>query len=115
MDWYARFDALEPDTPRLLLAHNPDAVYLPGRKPLAVLSGHTHGGQIMLLDWVSRPLHRWIHPAPAAGQRRHLGGLPDGQWADTDCQPGHRRLGAAPAPAASPGSGCRDISVAGSH
>jgi len=62
MDWYEKFDALEPDTPRLVLAHNPDAVYLPGRTPVAVLCGHTHGGQIMLLDWVSRPLHRWIHP-----------------------------------------------------
>ncbi len=62
MDWYAKFDVLEPDTPRLVLAHNPDAAYLPGRTPLAVLCGHTHGGQIMLLDWVSRPLHRWIHP-----------------------------------------------------
>jgi predicted MPP superfamily phosphohydrolase len=46
----------------LILAHNPDAVYLPGRQPLAVLSGHTHGGQMILLDWFSRPLHRWIHP-----------------------------------------------------
>ena len=67
MDWYAHFDAVEPETPRLLLAHNPDAVYLPGRKPLAVLSGHTHGGQMMLLDWVSRPLHRWIHLALPPG------------------------------------------------
>ena len=62
MDWYAHFDDAEPDLPRLVLAHNPDAVYLPGRTPLAVLCGHTHGGQMMLLDWVSRPLHRWIHP-----------------------------------------------------
>jgi predicted MPP superfamily phosphohydrolase len=62
MDWYEKFDDVEPDTPRIVLAHNPDAVYLPGRRPLAVLCGHTHGGQIMLLDWVSRPLHRWIHP-----------------------------------------------------
>jgi predicted MPP superfamily phosphohydrolase len=62
MDWYAKFDAVEPETPRIVLAHNPDAAYLPGRTPLAVLCGHTHGGQIMLLDWVSRPLHRWIHP-----------------------------------------------------
>ena len=61
MDWYSQFDGLEPDTPRLLLAHNPDAVYLPGRKPLAVLCGHTHGGQVMLLDWISRPLHRRLH------------------------------------------------------
>ena len=62
LDWYREFDGVEPETPRLLLAHNPDAAYLPGRKPLAVLCGHTHGGQIMLLDWISRPLHRWIHP-----------------------------------------------------
>ena len=62
MDWYEKFDVFEPDLPRLVLAHNPDAVYLPGRRPLAVLSGHTHGGQIMLLDWLSRPLHRWLHP-----------------------------------------------------
>ena len=62
MDWYARLDGQEPGLSRILLAHNPDAVYLPGRAPLAVLAGHTHGGQIMLLDWLSRPLHRWIHP-----------------------------------------------------
>lgn len=62
LDWYKRFDTQEPETPRLLLSHNPDAVYLPGRAPLAVLAGHTHGGQIILLDWISRPLHRWIHP-----------------------------------------------------
>lgn len=62
VDWYAQFDATEPETPRLVLSHNPDAVYLPGRTPLAVLCGHTHGGQIILLDWVSRPLYRWIHP-----------------------------------------------------
>ena len=62
LDWYNRLDGVEPDLPRLVLSHNPDAIYLPGRRPLAVLAGHTHGGQIMLLDWVSRPLHRWIHP-----------------------------------------------------
>ncbi len=62
IEWYARLDGAAPETPRLLVAHNPDAVYLPGVAPLAVLSGHTHGGQMMVLDWVSRPLHRWIHP-----------------------------------------------------
>ena len=60
--WYSQFDTLEPQTPRLMLSHNPDGVYMPGLKPLVVLSGHTHGGQMMLLDWLSRPLHRWIHP-----------------------------------------------------
>jgi predicted MPP superfamily phosphohydrolase len=67
MDWYAKFDEFEPEVPRVLLSHNPDAVYLPGRVPLAVLAGHTHGGQVMLLDWVSRLLHRWIHPALPPG------------------------------------------------
>lgn len=62
LDWYAQFDGLEPETPRILLAHNPDAAYLPGRPPLAVLAGHTHGGQVMLLDWVSRALHTRLHP-----------------------------------------------------
>lgn len=62
VEWYAEFDRIEPETPRLVLSHNPDAVYLPGVTPLAILCGHTHGGQMMILDWVSRPLHRWIHP-----------------------------------------------------
>ncbi len=61
LNWYARFDDLEPNTPRLLLAHNPDAVHLPGSKPMAVLAGHTHGGQILLLDWISRPFHRLLN------------------------------------------------------
>ena len=61
LDWYAQFDNREPNLPRLLLAHNPDAVYLPGRKPLAVVAGHTHGGQVMFLDWIGRRLHRWLH------------------------------------------------------
>jgi len=60
LDWYAQFDDLEPYTPRLLLAHNPDAVWVPGRRPLATLAGHTHGGQVMLLDWLSRRFHRQL-------------------------------------------------------
>ncbi len=58
--WYTRFDGLEPRTPRLLLAHNPDAVWVPGISPLATLAGHTHGGQVMLLDWLSRRFHRHL-------------------------------------------------------
>ncbi len=60
LDWYARFDGLEPHTPRLLLAHNPDAVWAPGIRPLATLAGHTHGGQMMPLDWVSLRFHRHL-------------------------------------------------------
>jgi len=58
LDWYARFNRLEPHTPRLLLAHNPDAVWVPGLRPLATVAGHTHGGQVILLDWLSRRFHR---------------------------------------------------------
>ena len=61
LDWYARFDGLEPHTPRLLLAHNPDAVWAPGFRPLATLAGHTHGGQVMLLDWLSQRFHRRLN------------------------------------------------------
>lgn len=74
IDWYAQFDDTEPDAPRLLLAHNPDAVYLPGRRPLVVLAGHTHGGQIMLLDWVSRRFHRQLnHHLPPGSQVTRAG------------------------------------------
>ena len=62
LDWYAAFDKHAPQAPRLLLSHNPDAVYLPGRKPLAVLAGHTHGGQLFFYDWLAPLLARWIHP-----------------------------------------------------
>lgn len=61
LDWYTDFDTHSP-LPRLLLSHNPDAVYLPGRKPRVVLAGHTHGGQLFFYDWVSGLLARWIHP-----------------------------------------------------
>jgi uncharacterized protein len=36
-----------PDTPRVVLAHNPQSVeYLGGHRADVVLSGHTHGGQV---------------------------------------------------------------------
>lgn len=61
LDVYARSDTDAPGLPRLLLSHNPDAVWLPGRRPLAVLAGHTHGGQVFLLDWLSRPMYRLLY------------------------------------------------------
>jgi predicted MPP superfamily phosphohydrolase len=38
-----------PDIPRILLSHTPDAVALlsPSARPALVLSGHTHGGQVV--------------------------------------------------------------------
>lgn len=60
-----------PDTPRLVLAHNPQSVELFGEhRADLVLSGHTHGGQI---NWpglgrilLGRKARRW-----AAGLYRH--------------------------------------------
>lgn len=78
LDWYAALEAEGAKT--LLLSHNPDAAYLPGGKPLAVLAGHTHGGQVFFLDWLSGPLARWIHPLLPPGSfgtwagRQHVNG-----------------------------------------
>lgn len=52
---YTAFDNFMPEEPRILMAHNPDVVYLPGHQPNLVLAGHTHGGMVFLLDWLSRP------------------------------------------------------------
>lgn len=49
LDWYEQFDQEYPELPRILLSHNPDAVYLPGKRPELVVSGHTHGGQYLFL------------------------------------------------------------------
>ncbi|HEY9763004.1 MAG TPA: metallophosphoesterase [Trichocoleus sp.] len=52
---------LPPDLPRLLLSHNPDsAALLESWRVDLQLSGHTHGGQIVL---------PWIGPLPALTQR----------------------------------------------
>jgi predicted MPP superfamily phosphohydrolase len=59
IDWYQQFDEVYPELPRIMLTHNPDGVYLPGkRRPDLVLAGHTHGGVIFLLDWISAPAWR---------------------------------------------------------
>ena len=63
-----------PDTPRLVLAHNPRSVeQFAGHRFDLMLSGHTHGGQV---DWpglgrlmLSRKARRW-----AAGMYTHDGG-----------------------------------------
>lgn len=65
---------LDPSVPRLVLSHNPDsAVILKQWRVDLQLSGHTHGGQIVipgigaapiLLEYICRvtpkPFHRWI-------------------------------------------------------
>jgi hypothetical protein len=49
-DIAATFTGSDPEVPRILLTHNPDAVLVPGAAPAPalVLAGHTHGGQIVL-------------------------------------------------------------------
>ena len=43
------FAGLDPNTPRIVLAHNPQSTYLCDEQRVdLMLSGHTHGGQI---DW----------------------------------------------------------------
>lgn len=43
------FSHVPPDAPRILLSHTPDAITLlsPTARPALVLSGHTHGGQVV--------------------------------------------------------------------
>jgi hypothetical protein len=53
IDWYKMFDNVQPNLFRIALSHNPDSVYLPGkRRPDLLLAGHTHGGQIIFLTWL---------------------------------------------------------------
>jgi hypothetical protein len=48
----AVFFNLDPDDCKILLSHNPDAVDTAYQTPLSlVLSGHTHGGQVVIPGW----------------------------------------------------------------
>jgi predicted MPP superfamily phosphohydrolase len=49
VDPEAGFAHVPPDVPRILLSHTPDAITLlsPAARPALVLSGHTHGGQVV--------------------------------------------------------------------
>ncbi|MBD2099350.1 metallophosphoesterase [Leptolyngbya sp. FACHB-261] len=50
---------IEPETPRIVLSHNPDsAEVLQQWRVDLQLSGHTHGGQIVLPGL--GPMHRWV-------------------------------------------------------
>ncbi|MEO0827525.1 MAG: metallophosphoesterase [Cyanobacteria bacterium J06635_15] len=68
------FDQLDPDLPRLVLSHNPDtaAVLKPWRVDLQ-LSGHTHGGQIVLPGLGAAPLVlRRFRPYVPRWMREHI-------------------------------------------
>lgn len=78
--WYAALDTFHPELPRVLLTHNPDGVWALGLDPDLVIAGHTHGGAVFLLDWLSRPLWRvfyWFMPSGSfagwAGRRMAAG------------------------------------------
>lgn len=67
-------NTLSPDTPRIILSHNPDSAVLLQRWRVDLqLSGHTHGGQIVIPGlgpvptwyqhirrWVPKKLRRWV-------------------------------------------------------
>jgi predicted MPP superfamily phosphohydrolase len=60
--WYEKFDTQYKGLPRVLLSHNPDAIYMPGMpRPEVLLSGHTHGGQVCVLTWIGL-LRFWFNP-----------------------------------------------------
>ncbi|WP_017300075.1 metallophosphoesterase [Nodosilinea nodulosa] len=68
-DFYAvpLLDALSPTQPRLVLSHNPDsAAFLASQRVDLQLSGHTHGGQIVLPG---------LGPVPALTQSLRLSAL----------------------------------------
>ena len=70
---------LPAHTPRLLLAHNPDtAALIPEVRVDLQLSGHTHGGQIVLPHWGPLPLvMRRIRPYFPRWVRRYVPYLSD--------------------------------------
>ena len=60
--WYERFNGYGKGKVRILIGHNPDVAYLPGSpRPDLILSGHTHGGQTILTDWLRVALY-WMMP-----------------------------------------------------
>ena len=61
LDWYQKFDTQPPEGVRITVGHNPDVIYLPGKiVPQLVISGHTHGGQFVFLDWLSKRFYRKV-------------------------------------------------------
>jgi len=72
-DWRAALGAVAPETPRVVLAHNPDLAELvpAGLRVDLLLAGHTHGGQVRL-PLLGAPF------VPSRHGKRYLGGLCQG-------------------------------------
>ncbi len=63
------FAGVPPEAPAIMLTHSPDIIYKPlSRRASLVLSGHTHGGQVVL-PWIG-PLY-----VPTRLGRRRMSGL----------------------------------------
>jgi uncharacterized protein len=81
-DYWARdfkptavMNALDPNVPRIVLSHNPDsAVDLETWRVDLQLSGHTHGGQIVLPG--IGPVSRWLDPIRSLVPRPLRRGFP---------------------------------------
>lgn len=65
ISWLREFDTFRPELPRIVISHNPDGALLPaGVKPHVILSGHTHGGQIVFLPLLAPLLNRELRWSP---------------------------------------------------
>lgn len=67
------FQSLPPNVPRLVLSHNPDSAEVLQRWRVDLqLSGHTHGGQIVIPGWGPLPAYTrtWMQRIPPWLRRR---------------------------------------------
>jgi predicted MPP superfamily phosphohydrolase len=84
VNWKSAWRRVPKGVPVVLLSHNPDAALHPeGERAALIVSGHTHGGKILLPQWVLRVLRKYtdISPVPATRYgERHLYGLMREKW-----------------------------------
>jgi len=84
VDWRAAWRRVPKAIPVVLLSHNPDAaIDRAGQRATLILSGHTHGGKVLLPRWLLPLLRKYAHfsPVPASGYgEQHLYGLVREKW-----------------------------------